>query len=446
MKFTIPVLLLTTILSTSQAQGQVQKIRTIAGTGVAGHSGDGAASTGAQLNAPHCVNVDNAGNVYIVDYLNYRIRKITTSGMMLTVAGNGGIGYTGDGSVATSAELLPSGFALDKNNNMYIADASWDVIRKVNSLGIISTYAGTGAQGNSGDGGPATLAKFASPYGIAFDTAGNLFVADAINNSVRKISPAGIITKFAGDDTAGFAGDGGFAIAAKLDSPYAVAADRKGNVYISDFQNNRIRRVDAAGIITTYAGTGAYGYAGDGGPADLALLNRPAGIAVDSNGVLYIADADNDVIRKVDTFGIITTVVGNGTPGFGGDLGYVNGCNLHTPFGVAIGKNGNIYIADANNQRIRMTYSEVGVEDVNTSRELFVSPNPVTDRFVISGLQKTDKATLFDITGRLVSGAYVVSTAGTITIEVSDLAQGSYVLRITDLAGTTTGVVRVVKN
>jgi trimeric autotransporter adhesin len=445
MKFTLPALLLTTLLLSSEAQAQVQKIKTIAGTGTAGHTGDGSVSTAAELNAPHCVTVDPTGNVYILDYLNYRIRKINTAGIIVTIAGNGGVGYSGDGSVATSAEIVPSGFVLDKHNNLYISDASWDVIRKVDNLGIISTFAGVGIQGNSGDGGPANAARFGSPYGLAIDTAGNMYVADAINHSIRKINAAGIVSKFAGDDTPGFGGDGGFAVAAQLDSPYAVAADRKGNVYISDMLNNRIRKVDAFGLISTYAGTGAYGYSGDGGPASAATLDRPAGIAVDSNGVLYIADADNDVIRMVDTDGIISTVVGNGTPGFGGDLGNVNGCNLHTPFGVALDKNGSIYIADANNQRIRKTYASVGINDVRSGSGISVSPNPTNDLLVVSGLDASDKVAIYDLTGRNVHVATGVATGGAMTLHTGSLAAGVYVLRVFDAAGVSKSVVKVVR-
>lgn len=435
MKFTFPVLLFSTILFSTTADAQVKNIKTISGTGVGAYSGDGMAATGAELNGPYFVSVDATGNVYILDKFNFRIRKIFTSGIIVTIAGNGGLGSTGDGSLGTSAEIRPYGMAVDKNKNVYISDAAYHKIRKVSAAGIMSTVAGTGVIGSAGNGGSALSAQLSAPYGMTFDEAGNLYVADGLANVVRKISPAGIISRFAGDDTAGFAGDDGAAVVAKLDSPYAVAADRKGNVYISDMINNRVRKVDAAGIITTYAGTGSHGYSGDGGLAMFAELDRPAGLATDTIGNLYIADADNDVIRMVDTAGVITTVVGNGTPGFGGDLGPVNGCNLHTPFGVAVDKYGEIYIADANNQRIRKTYTTVGVGNVPEAAAVELFPNPVNDRFSVAGLEKTDVVSVYDMTGRTVTSASMVRNGNEVTVNVAACAPGMYLLRVTAANG-----------
>jgi hypothetical protein len=444
MKLTLPVLLFSSVLFTASADAQVKHIKTICGTGTGAFSGDGAAATGAELHGPYCVSVDGTGNVYILDKNNFRIRKIFTSGIIVTIAGTGGLGSTGDGSLGTSAELRPYGMAVDKNKNVYVADAAFHKIRKINNAGIITTFAGTGVIGSTGDGGAALSATFNGPYGLATDEAGNVYVADGLANVVRKIS-GGIITRLAGNDTAGFAGDDGPAYMAQLDSPYAVATDRKGNVYISDMMNNRIRRVDASGIITTYAGTGVKGYAGDGGPAALAELDRPAGLATDTLGNLYIADADNDVIRMVDTAGIITTVVGNGTPGFGGDLGPVNGCNLHTPFGVAVDKYGEIYIADANNQRIRKTYTTVGVNDVpqNTTVDLF--PNPVKDKFSVAGLDAADVVSVFDVTGKPVTTATQVRKGSEMEVNLSGCASGIYLLRVTDASGNSKAATRLVK-
>lgn len=444
MKLSLP-LLLTSFLFAAHAHAQVPRINTISGTGIGGFSGDGFVSTGAQLHNPQSVVLDKNNNVYILDFLNHRIRKINSSGNIVTIAGNGNTGFTGDGSVATSAEIYPYGIAVNRNNELYISDASWNVIRKVNSLGIISTVVGIGMYGNTGDGGPASAAKIGSPYGMTFDTANNLYFADAKHHIVRKVSASGIITKFAGNDTAGYAGDGDFAILARLDSPYAVAADRKGNVFISDIKNNVIRKVDPSGVISTYAGVAStFGHSGDGGPANAALLNRPAGIAVDTNGNLFIADADNDVIRKVDTFGIITTVVGNGTPGFGGDLGAVNGCNLHTPFGVAVAANGDLYIADANNQRIRKTYTPVSVNDVERD-VIAVYPNPTTENVTITGLTKGDVIALTDITGRTMNVNINIVNASTSTVSLLDMASGWYLLKVISADGIVVSVVKISK-
>jgi trimeric autotransporter adhesin len=445
MKFTFPILLVTAFLFSGTANAQGKKIKTIAGTGIGAFSGDGSASTGAELHAPISVAVDPTGNVYICDRLNNRIRKIFTSGVIVTIAGNGGLGNSGDGSIGTSAEVRPYGMTLDNSNNVYIADAAYHRIRKVNASGIISTFGGTGVLGSTGDGGPVSAATFITPCGMTFDTAGNMYICDGMANVVRKVNKAGIISRFAGNDTAGFAGDMGLAIEARVDSPYSVAADRKGNVYISDMINNRIRKVDAMGIISTYAGTGTHGYAGDGGMAVMAELNRPAGLATDTLGNLYFADADNDVIRKIDTDGVITTVVGNGTPGFGGDLGSVDGCNLHTPFGVAIDKYGEIFIADANNQRIRATYTPVSVADVNAQATIAVYPNPVADMLSVSGIDKNDVITIADIAGRVVSTSVQSTAAADAIVNTAALVPGMYLLRVSNAAGSSKGVVRLIK-
>ena len=276
------------------------------------------------------------------------------AGVISTVAGSGTLGFGGDGGPATAAQLaLPSGVALDGAGNLYIADWANHRIRKVDAAGVISTVAGDGTRGYGGDGGPAVAAQLRYPEGVAVDGSGNLYIADSSNHRIRKVDAAGVITTVAGDGTEGFGGDGGPAVAAQLDFPQGVALDGAGNLYIADTYNHRIRKVDAAGVISTVAGDGTEGYGGDGVPAVAALLNRPGGVAVDGSGNLYIADSGNDRIRKVDAAGVITTVAGDGTEGFGGDGGPAVAAQLDHPTGVALDDAGNLYIADYDNHRIR---------------------------------------------------------------------------------------------
>ncbi|MBI3250188.1 MAG: PD40 domain-containing protein [Deltaproteobacteria bacterium] len=281
----------------------------VAGTGVAGYSGDGGAATNAALYYPDGSAVDSGGNLFIADEYNHRIRKVS-NGIITTVAGTGAAGYNGDGGAATSATLnYPSGVAVDSAGNLFIADSHNHRIRKVASNGIISTVAGTGVLAGDGDGGPATSARLAYPTGVVIDSTGNLFIADTYNYCIRKVAPNGIISTVAGTmHTAGFGGDGGVAASAQLDHPYAVAVDSTGNLFIADTDNNRVRKV-ANGIITTVAGTGVAGFSGDGGAATSAALDFPTGVTVDSAGNLFIADHNNHRIRKV-LYDIMTTAVG----------------------------------------------------------------------------------------------------------------------------------------
>jgi sugar lactone lactonase YvrE len=326
-------------------------ITTVAGNG---SSGDGGPAIDASLSFPQGVVVDAAGNLYIADINNHRVRKVSVSGTITTVAGNGTPGFSGDGGPATNAGLPePYGVAVDAAGNLYIVDINNHRVRKVSVSGTITTVAGNGTPGFSGDGGPATNARLAYPTGVAVDAAGNLYIADRLNSRVRKVSTSGTITTVAGDGSAGFSGDGGPATNAQLAGPYGVAVDAAGNLYIADFQNSRVRKVSTSGTITTVAGDGSFGFSGDGGPATNAQLAGPNGVAVDAAGNLYIADINNHRVRKVSTSGTITTVAGNGTPGFSGDGGPATNARLRPPTGVAVDAAGNLYIADIFNQRVR---------------------------------------------------------------------------------------------
>ena len=267
------------------------------------------------------------------------------------MAGNGSVGSSGDGGLAILAKLkFPSGVAVDTSGNFYIADTGNNKIRKVTSAGIITTVAGIGGVGDSGDGGSAILAKLKAPEGVAVDISGSLYIADTGNNKIRKVT-GGIITTVAGLGGVGDSGDGGSAILAKLQAPKGVAVDISGSFYIADTGNNKIRKV-TGGIITTVAGLGGVGDSGDGGSAILAKLKSPEGVAIDISGNLYIADTGNSKIRMV-TSGIITTVAGNGNNQFSGDGGPAILAELKFPEGVAVDISGSFYIADTHNMRIR---------------------------------------------------------------------------------------------
>ncbi len=348
-------------------------IYTLAGNGSAGSSGDGGPATAAQLNSPTASVVDAAGNLYLADQNNNVVRRVAAgTGVVTTFAGNGTGGYTGDNGPATSAQLrYPSGMTLDGAGNLYIADTGNYVVREVTmATGTITTIAGTGTFGLSGDGGPAISAQFAGPTALAFDGAGNLYVADQSNSRIRQVAAkTGVITTVAGSQQSGYSGDGGPATSAQLNLPNGVAADSGGNLYIADSFNNVIRKVNASnGIISTVAGNGygasqvgAYtgGYTGDGGPATSAELYLPEAVALDRLGNLYIADYDNQVIRMVTgNTGVISTVAGNGSAckSLGGDGGPATSAGFCYPRGITADSLGNLYIADTGNNRIREAY------------------------------------------------------------------------------------------
>ncbi len=326
---------------------------TIAGNGIVGYAGDGGLAVNANLNSPYDVHADTTGNIYIADRLNNVIRKINTAGIISTVAGSFSPGFSGDGGSATSATLSgPTGITTDLSGNLYIADNLNNRIRKVNTSGMISTFAGTNFSsliGSKGDGGPAISALLNYPSGIAIDSLQDLYIADRGNYTVRKINSSGIITTVAGNNTYGYSGDNGPATSAKLQNPVSVARDKKGNLFIAD--NIRIRKVNTSGIITTYAGSGIMGYSGDGGPATTAAMNELLAVATDKYGNVYVADKNR--IRKIDTNRIITTIAGTGTAGYFGDGGAATSAMINNPIALLTDNSDNIYIADRNNNRVR---------------------------------------------------------------------------------------------
>jgi sugar lactone lactonase YvrE len=277
------------------------------------------------------------------------------NGIITTVAGNGTNGYSGDGGAATNAELYyPNGVAVDTTGNLFIADSGSNRIRKVGANAIITTVAGNGTNNYLGDGGMATNAELSDPYCVAVDATGNLFIADSGNNVIRKVGTNGIITTVAGNGAYDYSGDGCAATNAAFRYPTGVAVDLTGNLFIADQVNGVIRKVDTYGIITTVAGNGTNGYLlGDGGVATNAELFLPQDVAVDATGNLFIADYGNNLIRKVDTYGIITSVAGNGQWGTSGDGGVATNAELSNPSGMAVDDTGSLFIADTGNNLIR---------------------------------------------------------------------------------------------
>ncbi|MHB8859985.1 MAG: NHL domain-containing protein [Thermoleophilia bacterium] len=337
-----------TIIATSSSA----MISTLAGNGGVGYGGNGVPAVQAMLGQPYAVAVDAGGNIFIADTINFRIRKVDTAGIITTVAGNGSLGYSGDGGPATEASLgYVFGIAVDGRGNIFIADTTNDCIRRVDTSGIITTVAGTGSWGYGGDNGPALQARLKLPEGVAVDNAGNIYIADTYNYRLRKVDGSGIITTVAGNGTQGYGGDGGPARQGSLCWPRGIAVDYKGNIFIADYGNMRIRKVDRTGIITTVAGNGVQGYSGDGGPAIQANIGYPDGVVADSAGNLYIAATNR--VRKVDTSGVIITVAGNGASGYNGDEIPAVTAMLNHPTSVAADSKGNIFIADSSNSRIR---------------------------------------------------------------------------------------------
>jgi trimeric autotransporter adhesin len=313
-------------------EGYCQIITTVAGNGTYGYSGDGGSATAAMIYNPRTVASDMNGGFYMslfgggggIGYAG-RIRRVDSTGNISTYVGTGTVGFGGDGGPASAAQLWGGDVATDAVGNLYIADGYNGRIRKVNTSGIITTFAGNGTVGYSGDGGPATVAALGSlstsgwsEMRLAADPYGNVYVYLFLYNKIRKIDTAGIITTYAGTGATSSSGDGGLATAATFGLLYGIAADGSGNVFISDDTYKRIRKINSTGFISAYAGTGMAGSAGDGGPATAAYLKNE-GISVDTCGNLYIADNGNQRVRKIDTSGIINTVAGTGAFGFSGD-------------------------------------------------------------------------------------------------------------------------------
>lgn len=343
-------------------------ITTVAGDTIAGYNGDSIPSAkglvnapkgqaGASLNMPMGLAVSASGfEVFIADTGNHRIRKVDLQyGDIVTVAGNGSNEFRGDGGVATNASInSPAGVAVDKTGNIYIADSGNHRVRKVDPNGIITTVAGSSSWGYDGDGGVATQAKLKEPADVAVDRDGTLYIADLGNNRIRRVDAAtGVITTIAGSGGRKFNEDGP-AMEAGM-NPKGIALDGKGGLLVADMYNHRIRKIDlGSGEVITVVGTGEDGYLGDGDLALGAHLNKPVRIALSPVGTLYISDAGNNRVRKVEAVtDVITTIAGNGDAGYKGDKGPGIAASLQTPYGIAVDASENVFVADHLNHRVR---------------------------------------------------------------------------------------------
>ncbi len=412
-----------------------QNINTVAGSANYGYAGDGGQATIAELRNPLGVIVDTSGNLYIGDFANNVVRKVDVLGVITTIAGTGTGGYNGDNIQATAAQINgPGGLGLDSAGNVYISELYGYRIRKVDIItGIITTVAGSGSGGGGGDGGQATVAQISFATDVKFDKKGNFYIADESTGRVRKVDKSGIITTIAGNGSYGFYGDGGPATAAEMADPTGVAIDAKGNVYIGDQSNNRVRMVDTSGIITTIAGIGNPGFYGDGGPATAAELNHPEELAIDAAGNLYIDDEGTSAIRMIDPSGMISTVAGIGSSaGFFGDGGSAIAAELSGPQGVCVDKSGNIFIADYGNSRVREVKNvSTGINILNNENLISVYPNPAKEQIniALNGIKGKVIITLFNIEGKQVIQQSFMDE-NTIAINTVGIPVGTYILRV----------------
>ena len=425
-KITLFFLLLPFSFTLVKAQSGI--INTIAGDAGVGYNGDNRQATTAELDQDGGVAVDAAGNVYIADYNNNRIRKVATTGIITTVAGNGFNGFSGNGGQATAAEIsFPECVRVDTLGNIYFSEAGNAIIRKVNAAGRISTIAGIpGIGGFSGNGGQATAAELNNPVGIAIDKNLNVYVADQVNNQIRKISTSGIITAVAGTGAAGFSGNGAQATNAKLDQPTGVAVDRAGNMYIADYMNNEVRKVSSTGIINQFAGTTVGNFNGFGGTADTTELFNPTGVAVSNvTGNVYIADAGNGVVREVmvstNQMYVIAGIVDDA---FSGDGGPAYLAEVNYPFDVMPDNNSNVYIADLGNNRIRKITAgcagNTATIGVYNYPECYGGTDGIMEGFTNSNFEPYQ---------------YLWSPGGKTTMKDSGVVASTYTLTVTDALG-----------
>ena len=401
-----------------------QTVSTLAGSGAEGRTND--IGTAASFYHPHGVAVDASGNVYVADASNHLIRKITSVGGVTTLAGSDFSGITN--GIGTAASFInPHGVAVDASGNVYVVDFGNHLIRKITSAGVVTTLAGSGMSGSAN--GTGTAASFYYPYGVAVDGSGNVYVADTFNHLIRKITSAGVVTTLAGSGISG--STNGIGTTASFDHPYGVAVDVSGNVYVADLSNNLIRMITSVGVVSTLAGSGL-GYTNGTGTA--ASFNQPVGVAVDASGNVYVADYGNNLIRKITSTGVVTTLAGSGLSGNTNGTGTT--ARFNGPDGVAVDAFGNVYVADVSNNLIRkITSATTNIADQKISSDaLSIYPNPVLDILHIKTTLQVTGFQITDMTGTLVSSGDQVSNG----IDISSLNHGLYFIQIKTNEGLAT--------
>lgn len=408
-----------------------QQVTTIAGSGTIGSTN--ANGTAASFNYPEGVAVDASGNIYVADFNNHRIRKISPSGDVTTFAGSGTAGAIDDtGTLARFNN--PSGIVIDALGNFFVSDYSNNKIRKITPTGVVTTVAGSGTIGsNDGQGISAT---FNAPYGLNIDTSGNIYVADTNNHKIRKIDTSGNVTTLAGTGLSGSI-DGDNTVA-RFKNPSALAIDAQGNVYVADYGNHKIRKITPTGDVSTLAGSGTLGSADGTGTA--ASFYRPNGIAIDPNGYLYVADLYNNKIRKITPSGDVSTFAGTGVAGYtDGDL---STAKFYRPIGITIDSNGDFYIGDTYNHRIRKITQTLNSNNFNNSSNIKVYPNPTNGSFFIDSTEKIT-LTIYDILGKIVYKNN--SIIGKNSVNLSNLNSGIYLIHTKNETGKTK-TIKMIKN